>query len=109
MPYLNLRQLETTLNMAYAEDWGELMFNLCALSKASARKQFRHHIKYAFGGLCAYCRENRADSVDHIKPSSVEAVHFEATCSLPVKLATTIKDLSHVGGHGLDAKTFTAR
>tara|TARA_Y100000401_G_C8299875_1_gene213432 strand:- start:878 stop:1063 length:186 start_codon:yes stop_codon:yes gene_type:complete len=39
----------------------------------------------------------------------VEAVHFEATCSLPVKLATTIKDLSHVGGHGLDAKIFTAR
>ena len=70
MPYLRLRQLETTLNMAYAEDWGELMFNLCSLSKASARRQFRHAVRYAFGGLCAYCRERRADTVDHIKPSS---------------------------------------
>jgi hypothetical protein len=54
--------------MAYAEDWGELMFNLHCLSKASARRQFRHHIKYSFGGLCAYCRERKATTVDHIRP-----------------------------------------
>tara|TARA_B100000085_G_C18463617_1_gene480021 strand:- start:694 stop:879 length:186 start_codon:yes stop_codon:yes gene_type:complete len=39
----------------------------------------------------------------------VEAVLFEATFYQPVDLAITIKDLSHVGGHGLDVKTFTAR
>ena len=54
--------------MAYAEDWGELMFNLHCLSKASARRQFRHHIRYSFGGLCAYCRQRRATTVDHIRP-----------------------------------------
>lgn len=56
--------------MGYAEDWKELMFSLQCLSKGSAKRQFRQDLKYAFGGLCAYCRENRATTLDHIKPKS---------------------------------------
>jgi hypothetical protein len=54
--------------MGYAEDWGELMFNLQCLSKGSAKRQFREDIRYSFGGLCAYCRIRRADTLDHLKP-----------------------------------------
>ena len=56
--------------MGYAEDWGELMFSLQCLSKGSAKRQFRETIRYSFGGLCAYCRCKRADTVDHLKPRS---------------------------------------
>ena len=54
--------------MRIAEDWGELMFELHCLSKGSAKRQFRHAIKNSWGGLCAYCREKRATTVDHLKP-----------------------------------------
>lgn len=54
--------------MMYVEDWNELMFGLQCFSKASAQKKFRQQIRYSWGGICAYCRENRATSVDHIKP-----------------------------------------
>lgn len=54
--------------MGYAEDWGELMFSLQCLTKGSAKRQFRESIRYSFGGLCAYCRCKRADTVDHLKP-----------------------------------------
>ena len=54
--------------MGYAEDWGELMFSLQCLSKGSAKRQFRQDIRYSFGGLCAYCRIRRADTLDHLKP-----------------------------------------
>lgn len=56
--------------MGIAEDWGELLFNLHCLSKQSAKKEFRRMIRYSWGGLCAYCRENRATTIDHIKPRS---------------------------------------
>ena len=56
--------------MGISEDWHELMFSLQCLSKGSAKRQFRQSIKYAFGGLCAYCRENRATTIDHLKPKS---------------------------------------
>lgn len=54
--------------MRIAEDWGELMFELHCLSKGSAKRQFRQDIRYSFGGLCAYCRVSRADTIDHLKP-----------------------------------------
>lgn len=54
--------------MRIAEDWGELMFELHCLSKGSAKRQFREDIRYSFGGLCAYCRVRRADTIDHLKP-----------------------------------------
>ena len=54
--------------MRIAEDWGELMFELHCLSKGSAKRQFREDIRYSFGGLCAYCRERRANTIDHLKP-----------------------------------------
>lgn len=54
--------------MGYAEDWGELMFSLQCLSKGSAKRQFREDIRYSFGGLCAYCRIRRADTIDHLRP-----------------------------------------
>lgn len=54
--------------MGYAEDWGELMFSLQCLSKGSAKRQFREDIRYSFGGLCAYCRCKRANTIDHLKP-----------------------------------------
>ncbi len=54
--------------MGYAEDWGELMFDLRCLNKGSAKRQFKQAIRYAFGGLCAYCRCKRATTIDHLKP-----------------------------------------
>ena len=54
----------------YAEHWGELLFNLDALSKQTAKKQFRHEIKRSWGGMCAYCRERKATSLDHVFPKS---------------------------------------
>ena len=54
--------------MMYVEDWNELMFGLQCFSKASAQKKFRQQIRYSWGGICAYCREERATTVDHIKP-----------------------------------------
>ena len=56
--------------MRIAEDWRELMFNLQCLNQGSAKRQFRQTIKYSFGGLCAYCREQRATTLDHIRPRS---------------------------------------
>lgn len=54
--------------MGYAEDWKDLMFNLQCLNKGSAKRQFRQALKYSFGGLCAYCRKERATTLDHIRP-----------------------------------------
>ena len=54
--------------MGYAEDWGELMFDLQCLTKGSAKRQFKQAIRYSFGGLCAYCRCRRANTIDHLKP-----------------------------------------
>lgn len=56
--------------MGISEDWHELMFSLQCLTKGSAKRQFRQTIKYAFGGLCAYCRERRATTIDHLRPKS---------------------------------------
>ena len=56
--------------MGIAEHWEELTFSLECLNKGNAKRKFRHAIKYAFGGFCAYCRCNRATTLDHIKPRS---------------------------------------
>lgn len=56
--------------MGISEDWHELMFSLQCLNKGSAKKQFRQSIKYAFGGLCAYCRCKRATTLDHLRARS---------------------------------------
>ena len=56
--------------MGIAEDWGDLMFHLDCLSKGQAKRKFRKSIKYGWGGLCAYCRCNRATTLDHLKPKS---------------------------------------
>ena len=56
--------------MGIAEDWSDLMFDLSCLSKQVAKRKFRKSIKYGWGGLCAYCRCNRATTLDHIKPKS---------------------------------------
>ena len=56
--------------MGIAEDWAELMFSPDCLSKGSAKRKFRRSIKYGWGGLCAYCRSNRATTLDHLKPKS---------------------------------------
>ncbi len=56
--------------MKIAEDWSDLMFDLTCLSKQVAKRRFRHEIKYGWGGLCAYCRCNRATTLDHLKPKS---------------------------------------
>jgi len=54
--------------MGIAEDWRELLFNLECLSKGSAKRQLKKSIKYGWGGFCAYCRCNRATTLDHLKP-----------------------------------------
>jgi len=56
--------------MGIAEHWSELQFSLECLQKGNAKRQFRQAIKYSFGGLCAYCRCQRATTLDHIKPRS---------------------------------------
>ena len=56
--------------MGIAEDWSDLMFDLTCLSKQVAKRKFRKSIKYGWGGLCAYCRCNRATTLDHLKPKS---------------------------------------
>ena len=56
--------------MGIAEHWSELQFGLECLNKGNAKRQFRQAIKYAFGGFCAYCRCQRASTLDHIKPRS---------------------------------------
>ncbi len=54
--------------MGIANDWSDLLFDLDCLSKQSAKRKFKKQIRYGFGGLCAYCRSNRATTVDHLKP-----------------------------------------
>ena len=56
--------------MGIAEDWGDLLFHLDCLSKGQAKRKFRKSIKYGWGGFCAYCRCNRATTLDHLKPKS---------------------------------------
>ena len=56
--------------MGIAEDWKDLMFDLTCLSKQTAKRRFKKSIKYGWGGLCGYCRCNRATTLDHIKPKS---------------------------------------
>ncbi len=56
--------------MGIAEDWSDLMFDLSCLSKQVAKRKFRKSIKYGWGGFCAYCRCNRATTLDHLKPKS---------------------------------------
>ena len=56
--------------MGIAEDWSDLMFDLSCLSKQVAKRRFRKSIKYGWGGFCAYCRCNRATTLDHLKPKS---------------------------------------
>lgn len=56
--------------MGIANDWSDLVFGLDCLSKQSAKRKFKKQIKYGWGGLCAYCRCNRATTVDHLKPKS---------------------------------------
>ena len=56
--------------MRIAEDWSDLLFDLNCLSKQTAKRKFKRQIKYGWGGFCAYCRCNRATTVDHLKPKS---------------------------------------
>ena len=56
--------------MGIAEDWKDLMFDLSCLSKQVAKRRFKRDIKYGWGGFCAYCRCNRATTLDHLKPKS---------------------------------------
>ena len=56
--------------MGIAEDWKDLMFDLSCLSKQVAKRRFKKSIKYGWGGLCSYCRCQRATTLDHIKPKS---------------------------------------
>ena len=41
---------------------------LQCLKSSTAKRQFRKAIRYAFGGFCAYCRNRRATTLDHLKP-----------------------------------------
>lgn len=56
--------------MGIKEDWSEILFHLNCLQKGSAKRQFRHAIRYAWGGMCCFCRDKRATTVDHLKPKS---------------------------------------
>ena len=57
--------------------WRELMYDLQCLNKRTAKKQFKHIIRSSFGGLCAYCRAERATTVDHIIPKCSGGTSFK--------------------------------
>lgn len=78
--------------MGIAEDWSDLLFDLSCLSKQVAKRKFRRQIKYGFGGLCAYCRSNRATTLDHLKPKS------KGGSSLRSNLIPACHDCNHSKG-----------
>jgi len=78
--------------MGIAEDWSDLMFDLTCLSKQVAKRRFRKSIKYGWGGLCAYCRCNRATTLDHLKPKS------KGGSSLRSNLIPACQDCNHSKG-----------
>lgn len=78
--------------MGIAEDWKDLMFDLSCLSKQVAKRRFRKSIKYGWGGLCAYCRCNRATTLDHLKPKS------RGGSSLRSNLIPACRDCNHSKG-----------
>jgi hypothetical protein len=78
--------------MGIAEDWSDLMFDLTCLSKQVAKRKFRKSIKYGWGGLCAYCRCNRATTLDHLKPKS------KGGSSLRSNLIPACQDCNHSKG-----------
>jgi len=78
--------------MKYAESWGEILYSLNCLSSGSAKKQFRNSIRYSFGGLCAYCREQRATTLDHLRPKS------KGGSNLRSNLVPACKSCNHAKG-----------
>ena len=64
--------------MGYVEDWNELLLGLQCFSKATAKKRFKQQIRYSWGGMCAYCRDKRATTVDHVKPKSKGGSSFRS-------------------------------
>ena len=78
--------------MGIAEDWSDLLFDLTCLSKQVAKRRFRKSIKYGFGGLCCYCRSNRATTLDHVKPKS------KGGCSLRSNLLPACHECNHSKG-----------
>ena len=54
--------------MNIAENWSDLLFGLDCISKQAAKRRFKKSIKYGWGGLCAYCREETATTLDHVRP-----------------------------------------
>ena len=78
--------------MGIAEDWSDLMFDLSCLSKQVAKRRFRKSIKYGWGGFCAYCRCNRATTLDHLKPKS------KGGSSLRSNLIPACRECNHAKG-----------
>ena len=78
--------------MGIAEDWKDLMFDLSCLSKQVAKRKFRKSIKYGWGGFCAYCRCNRATTLDHLKPKS------KGGSSLRSNLVPACRECNHSKG-----------
>lgn len=78
--------------MRIAEHWSELQFSLECLQKGNAKRQFRQAIKYSWGGLCAYCRCERATTLDHIKPRS------KGGCNLRSNLVPACQKCNHDKG-----------
>lgn len=78
--------------MGIAEDWADLVYNLDCLSKGAAKRKFRKSIKYGWGGLCAYCRSKRAETLDHIKPRS------KGGSSLRSNMLPCCRDCNHSKG-----------
>tara|TARA_B100001059_G_C17581662_1_gene450171 strand:- start:199 stop:648 length:450 start_codon:yes stop_codon:yes gene_type:complete len=78
--------------MGIAEDWSVLMADLTCLSKAVAKRKFKKSIKYGWGGLCAYCRCQRATTLDHLKPKS------KGGSSLRSNLIPACRECNHAKG-----------
>ena len=68
------------------------MFDLSCLSKQVAKRRFRKSIKYGWGGFCAYCRCNRATTLDHLKPKS------RGGSSLRSNLIPACRECNHAKG-----------
>jgi len=57
-----------------------LLSNLQCLQAGDAKREFKRMIRNAAMGWCGYCRNERATTVDHIKPRSKGGSDLRSNC-----------------------------
>ena len=62
------------------ERYEVLLSELKCLQSGDAKREFKKMIRGAFGGWCAYCRQDRATTIDHIKPKTRGGSDLRSNC-----------------------------